>query len=164
MLPALLAAYRKYGSEAQRWSVATNHRWISGLADDRTKNGTPTLVARWRRSQPFGDAPSAGPAAPPSPIGRVASAAAITTTWTIICVRCFSIFASRCAYAYPASKVNWKNTMHVFQTAGLPPSIGNSCFAIIGCTRNSRLAPEKIAITNRNSIDYIEWELTDPNR
>ena len=52
--------------------------------------------------------------------------------------------------------------MQVFHTAGLPPSIGSNSFAIIGCTRNNRPAPEKIAMTNRISIECFGSKIPHP--
>ena len=47
------------------------------------------------------------------------------------------------AYAYPASRAAWKKTMHVFHTAGVPPSSGRIICAIIGWTTNSSEALTK---------------------
>src|SRR5688572_5225662 len=54
----------------------------------------------------------------------------------------------RCAYKYPPSSAVWKNTMHVFQTAGVPPSNGRTIFEKIGWMANSRAAFRKIAAVN----------------
>ena len=43
-LPALLAAYRKYGSLADGCPVVANHRCNSGEVVESTKNGTPTAT------------------------------------------------------------------------------------------------------------------------
>src|SRR4051812_32520937 len=58
-LPALLAAYRKYGSRADGSSVSANHRCSSGAVTASAKNGRPIDRARIRSSQPIG-CPSAG--------------------------------------------------------------------------------------------------------
>jgi hypothetical protein len=41
--------------------------------------------------------------------------------------------------------------MHVFHTAGVPPSTGNSIFAIIGSTEKSKAALTKI-VTAKSSV------------
>src|SRR5947207_71163 len=45
-LPTLLAAYRKYGSRAERSSVAANHRCIVEAVVASTTNGRPTATTR----------------------------------------------------------------------------------------------------------------------
>src|SRR5262249_14891643 len=42
----------------------------------------------------------------------------------------------------------WKKARLVFQTAGEPPSLGSSIWAIIGSTRNTRAALENTATAN----------------
>jgi len=44
--------------------------------------------------------------------------------------------------------------MHVFHTAGVPPSSGNSIFATIGCTEKSNAALTNNVIPN-NSVSEI---------
>ena len=48
------------------------------------------------------------------------------------CCRSFRRVLTECVYAYPNSSADWKNTMQVFQTCGVPPSFGRISFPIIG--------------------------------
>lgn len=45
-----------------------------------------------------------------------------------------------CAYPYPASSITWKNSIAVFHTCGVPPSIGRIIFENIGWTENNSAA------------------------
>jgi hypothetical protein len=45
--------------------------------------------------------------------------------------------------------------MHVFQTAGVPPSNGNNIFAIIGWIEKSRAELTKIVTPNRSVIGLL---------
>src|SRR5215217_3336146 len=56
-LPALLTAYRKYGSVAPGWAVRENHRCSIGAVAASRKNGKPTESASAPRSRVTGLAP-----------------------------------------------------------------------------------------------------------
>src|ERR1700691_3804279 len=84
---------------------------------------------------------------------RVKTASSATETSNkAMCVRvkvqAFSRSVTQCAYAYPPSSSSWKNTRHVFHTAGVPPNHGSSCLPTINCTWNSRKALRKIVSAN----------------
>src|SRR6266511_3612892 len=53
-LPALPAAYKKYGSPAESWRVSENQRWSVGLAVVTAKNGAPTQTSSTTRSHAAG--------------------------------------------------------------------------------------------------------------
>ena len=55
ILPALLAAYRKYGSREEVCAVLTNHFCSNGVVVDKTKNGNPTDRINAFRSHRMGD-------------------------------------------------------------------------------------------------------------
>jgi hypothetical protein len=77
-------------------------------------------------------------------IGSSASETTRSVAWSANCPRGVNRWTSASAYAYPASNAVWKNTRHVVQTAADPPNHGRICFAITGCSRNSRNALRKM--------------------
>jgi hypothetical protein len=48
--------------------------------------------------------------------------------------------------------------MHMFHTAGVPPSRGNSIFATIGCTEKSNAALVK-SVTPNKSVNEVSCNL-----
>src|SRR5580658_1041763 len=58
---------------------------------------------------------------------------------------------SQWAYAYPPRSAAWKKRRQVVQTAADPPNQGSICFAIMGCTTNSRNAPVRMVAPKRTT-------------
>lgn len=75
-----------------------------------------------------------------------------TTRWILGWRRSPNARMEKWAYAYPARRAAWKNTIEVFHTAGEPPRIGRIIFATIGWTRKTRPAPRQIAAPKIKSI------------
>ncbi len=82
-LPALLAAYRKYGSRARGAPVCENHCCRSGVVADSAKNGRPAVVVRTRSVHHAGlESPGL-----PTSIGNGSITPAATSTLTWIATR-----------------------------------------------------------------------------
>lgn len=122
------------------------------------KNGGPTVAARQANNHSEG-LPVEGTELTHDrvrPSGKLINASASNPSWTISCRR-KGQRETRSAYPYPASKAAWKKTMQVFHTAGVPPSTGNSIFAIMGSTEKSKAALTKI-VTAKSSVRVLIFD------
>src|SRR5688500_1278771 len=148
MLPRLLAAYRKYGFAAAGCPDSANQRCRRGAPVDSMKNGAPNDTVSSAASHHTGISDPVGfhPAA--TATGSVRNVNTNRASCRIDCLRTSSQRVVTCAYRYPPSRAVWKNSMHVFQTAGVPPSIGSTIFENIGCTANNNAAFTNNVIEN----------------
>src|SRR6476660_2568838 len=128
MLPRLLAAYRKYGFGASGWPDSLNHRCSSGAPVDNMKNGAPSETASSAASHHTGIAEDVGRQPDATATGSVRKVSANRTICSTDCVRTASHRLVTCAYRYPPNRAVWKNSMHVFQTDGVPPRRGSTIF------------------------------------
>src|SRR4029450_3508199 len=113
-----------------RW-VAANHRWSSGALVASAKNGAPTEPVDNHSSEAIG-LPAADMVVDTAK-GSASIGNAMTARCTDACCHDFRSLTTEWLYAYPASSADWKNSMHVVQTAGDPPNRGSSSLANIGC-------------------------------
>ncbi len=80
-------------------------------------------------------------------MASIANATTTRPTWMAVCRRSPNRENVTCAQAYPASRVVWKNTRAVVQTALLPPYVGSSERATSGSTKNASAAARNATTT-----------------
>src|SRR5688572_7098515 len=105
MLPRLLAAYRKYGSEADRSRVCENQCCNKGAVDDTTKNGPPTATSRRNSSDGTGVRSTGGVQPAGMAIGRSSDTESSRLRLMRTCARMDRRPLRTSAYAYPARMV-----------------------------------------------------------
>ena len=96
-LPALLAAYRKYGSPAVAAVVRLNQCWSSGAAAASTMNGSSSCMVSWPNSQSTGRVGSSGTLS--NVTGSSSAAITARSRYTPACARASRSRVSPCAVA-----------------------------------------------------------------
>ena len=115
-------------------------RAISGAVVDKTKNGIPIVRANSNRIWIAGSVSATDSSVVAGDTGICVRATSSKAICTIAWRRTSRWRTRKCAYAYPKTRLAWKNSIETPQTAVPPPNQGRMNFAMSGWTWNRRKA------------------------